>query len=545
EAIGADPELRLRTEQGAPIVLLLSYGAVGGVELPRAVADRTGATVWAATSYVALVDAGSQGLRIASVTPKLPSSRQHVTIHGEWLRTEPGDAGPGGVRAGDRDGVPGHVQLLDGVIVWDTDIRTQPVIDRRDHRPRGRSTLKADDPARVLVPLLTGVKSYTGRRTWPSALWPFPVPFAGKPMPHVSDAANVYHADTHGSAGRVWVTLRDGQEVSVSGQEWGRYLMRRPSFRKLPASTAVVTWACSATVPPDRDLLERHPDLMSAAQDLAEATGRTVYAADGLVTQVIIGGRMLSNDVKRPGWRPGRWTRVHPKVTAEELERLAVRAGLHQGDGPVSEDERRRMGELLRVARDLDGEAAEPSARTLDALRWLDEVWREESGRRKDEMERLARDMDARDVELLRDGVRRRGWLHDFGPEALSTLYREVFGAGQGAAVNSAKLRHLVRMARAASGRGSEAALETLRRMKDGWPPPPYAADLAELAIVTGADTAAGLLRRSGANANPAHFVPVQTRDRMRGLLDTAERLFGPVQEPYAPEDIARLTGLR
>ncbi len=361
EAIGADPELRRRTGQGAPVVLLLPHGAMGGLELPRALSDRTRATVWAATSDVRLVPGRNNGHRIALMRQELAGTDN--SLPGEWLRTEPGDAGPGGVRAGERSGEPGYLQLPNGGRVWDTEVRSRPVIDRRDHRPRGRSTLAADDRTQLYIPFLPGVGSYTRR----SSLWdhrPFQGSFGSEPLPHLNHGADAYHADGHGEAGAVEVALRDGGTVDVAGEEWGRYLMRRPSFRRLPPTSPVVMWNCSAAAPPHRSYLERYPELTSAAVGLAKATGRIVYGADGVVTLGFDRGGQVYTVVKASGWPPGEWRRVRPEARTEELAWEV--AGEVRGDIVFGGGSSRLSPEAREVIEELAARTVRDSVAALD-----------------------------------------------------------------------------------------------------------------------------------------------------------------------------------
>ncbi len=357
EAIGADPQLRRRTGQGAPVVLLLPHGAMGGLELPRALSDRTRATVWAATSDVRLVPGRNNGHRITLMTQELPGTDRNLP--GQWLRTEPGDAGPGGVRAGERSGEPGYLQLPDGSRVQDTEVRSQPVIDRRDHRPRGRSTLKADDRVQLYAPFLPALSSYANYRflrrlgtRYPFLrhLPLFRVSFGSKPLPHLNHGADAYHVDGHGKAGAVKVALRDGEPVLVTGEEWGRYLMRRPSFRRLPPTSPVVMWNCSAAAPPHRRLRERYPELTSAAEGLAIATGRIVYGADGVVYTGFDYGGQVYTEVGGSVW--GQWRQVRPEARTEELERSAFRNWPLIWEAPPQADVSRRPSAPARWVSD-------------------------------------------------------------------------------------------------------------------------------------------------------------------------------------------------
>jgi hypothetical protein len=253
-----------------PVVLLVSLGGVGGLELPRLVAARTGRTVWSYTGELELLlSPNGTATRISAVGGGEGESS------GRWLRSLPDDLDTVSAEERARAVPPRAVQLttLDGRRIVSRDVVHHTIQDEQ-HRPLGRASVApkkwAEAALGTVIRQLGAIRTY---RVWDEV---GDDEFVDRPgsqaLPWTRDLPGVtpYFFLAHGNAGSVDLRTEAGV-AEVDGTNLGSFLKRRPSLRRLPAQVPIVLIACSTggeATEPGRNV----------AQLLADKTGRVVYA---------------------------------------------------------------------------------------------------------------------------------------------------------------------------------------------------------------------------------------------------------------------------
>ncbi|MER6708550.1 lonely Cys domain-containing protein [Streptomyces fumanus] len=340
ELLARDPELA-GLPADVPVVLVVPDAGGQGLDLPRALADRLGRTVWSASGEARL---GPGGTRDEGTIALLDRGRERPL--GRWIPSLPGL----------RPSAGGVVTALDGTVFHDSDVYTRTIVT--DGLTTGRSLIGNDDQVWE-----------TGESRLPQATKIFHVvPLEPKPAvaeqdlrPDIRSAVR-YYLSMHGFPGRSVMPMRSGQSKHVSGPEFGRFLKRRPSVAALPADAVIhmmSCWSAAATDAPDGlDGAGNHaPDpfvsdplaTVAVGQHVANETRKRVLAFSR------VNGFRLSPAMRTmyttPDGRPGAVVLFVPEPTAAELDGLARVAGLHGGAGPVPEEVRGRTLRLVRALR--------------------------------------------------------------------------------------------------------------------------------------------------------------------------------------------------
>ncbi|MFE5238788.1 MULTISPECIES: lonely Cys domain-containing protein [unclassified Streptomyces] len=346
ELLAMDPVLA-GLPSDVPVVLLVPEAGARGLDLPRAVADRTGRTTWSTSGRLAFTGPGDR-------TVVSPEHRPGGTA-GVWIVSEPGQ-------------LPGPDARQDAQD-WESDVVSYTQVSQG--RPIGRFVFHPAEAARFeglmrQMPTTTELwhqNPVTGVLTKDPGL----VPWAGRPA---------YFFAVHAFPGMTDMALEGGANHMARGPLTGGFLKRRPSVSQLPGDHVIVMDACWHATPGGADFVNgdapRAPYVadplatVSDAQYTANETGRTVFAStrpSGIqrLSAQQGGGhvRILSTD---PQGRRGRWLEFRPEPTGAALDARARAAGLHQGDGPAPPEVRDTALRLVRALRNVFGPDVEQDA---------------------------------------------------------------------------------------------------------------------------------------------------------------------------------------
>ncbi|NUQ97860.1 MAG: lonely Cys domain-containing protein [Streptomyces sp.] len=353
ELLTMDPDLAA-LDGSLPVVLAVSEAGAGGLRLPRTAAARTGRTVWSHSGNVTLdQDTVVKRTRIAV------NRRAHLGQHlGSWFASGPDD-----LRAGDptAEAEKRVVQTVDGTLIPDDEILSETMA--ADGIPHGRAVftkadmLRREVIARAAPELMRSahIDPVTGEQYGE----PDDVPWAGR---------KAYYFFLHGRPGGFALVSRDGTVKWTLGDPVGEFLQRRPSVRGLAPDGVIVLMSCWVGAPSEEpvspgDVAGRAPfvpdplELISAAQRVANKTGRTVFAVDRTLYADPSGvwhWIAMTADGKR-----SRWAELRPEPTRTGLDTLARTAGLHTGEGPASAEDRVTTLRLVRALRLTFGVAVE------------------------------------------------------------------------------------------------------------------------------------------------------------------------------------------
>ncbi|MDW6059165.1 lonely Cys domain-containing protein [Streptomyces sp. FXJ1.4098] len=343
--LAADPELA-KLPQDVPVVLVVPYLANERyLEYMRAVANRLGRTVWSPSGdgrlvrnkkrehVPALIDHGPDQ-PIGAWVPFHPTAKSALFVDREWT-------------------------ALDGTTFRDSDVDSRPVVsdrherfgrmshadDVRDREQRLRSYLHA----KKLVHLVP-----SGGRT----------ALVSEEKRPPSDPA-VYSFVAHGLPGGLQLALRGGRTVWLSAADGGRYIGGLREVSELPDGHRMgleVCWGGSAgnpllpqldnrpALPVDDPLAE-----VSLSQHTANAS-RRVTNASVMSSGFFDDARIL---LDTPGGVAGRREDSVPEPLPRELDDMAVKAGLHSGEGEAPPAVRAVTLRLVRALRNVFGPEAE------------------------------------------------------------------------------------------------------------------------------------------------------------------------------------------
>ncbi|MFJ4842033.1 lonely Cys domain-containing protein [Streptomyces sp. NPDC088746] len=351
ELLALDPVLAGLPDD-TPVVLLVPEAGARGLDLPRAVADRTGRKTWATSGRLRFTPQTEGGPAAVS-----PEHRPGETA-GAWSVSEPGK-------------VLGPDDLRDAP-AWESEVVSYTQV--AEGRSIGRFVFHPAEAARVeglmrQMPAATELwhqDPVTGVLTKD----PDPVPWAGRPA---------YFFAVHGFPGMTDMALEDGTSHIVRSTATGAFLKRRPSVARLSDDHVIVMDECWHATAGGPDFVNGDAPLMpyvadplatvSDAQHTANETGRTVFAStrpSGIqrLSAEQGGGyvRILSTD---PRGRRGRWLEFRPEPSGAALDEVARAAGLHQDDGPAPPAVRDATLRLVRALRtafgaDVDQDADYP-----------------------------------------------------------------------------------------------------------------------------------------------------------------------------------------
>ncbi|CAM5361770.1 hypothetical protein [Streptomyces canarius] len=293
----------LSPAQGAPIVLVLSRGGAGGLQLPREIAYHTDRTVWSFTSALQLVTDPNRNLTYISRNYPADGSRPA----GWWISSRPEDIGPdSAVAAATSSGAL-------GVIEHHTLVNAQG-------RPIGRIAHTPDDVANRETRLAHIATADTYSQGVREGRHLIPIDGTARELPWRIDHANVtpYFFSAHGNSSQIRLPLPDGTKRRATGSELARFLKRRPSFNQRK-DVPIVLMSCRTGSDPSPE---------GVAQTLANATRRVVYAPTGVSSVSFTVG-------SDPDGREGRWARFDPAAGGTGASRSSRTRPARPVDEPV------------------------------------------------------------------------------------------------------------------------------------------------------------------------------------------------------------------
>ncbi|WP_331462736.1 lonely Cys domain-containing protein, partial [Streptomyces sp. Z38] len=360
ELLALDQDLANRP--GAVLLHVERSGAAPS-DLPRALADRLGREVWAATGRAGIGNLPSAPGR----SMLLLLDEEGRTTRGQWLASTPAapDTPPGGT-ADDR--VTALSVAHDG------------------HRSTGYISMDLAQEAdggwsRTLEHSRLGsVTSYTYLRSgYDHGSTPATLPWVelGLPTP--------YFPNNHGAPGAVmWHTPQGPREDD--GPRFARTLARRRSLTSLAPGHPVVPLICYAAARPGiggvlggdvSGPLPFVPDplaVVATGQHMANETGRTVFAtvlANSVGPARYNDPETYINLVTDARGRAHRWVMFRPEPAGEALDRRARAAGLHTGTDPAPDAVRERTLRLVRALREIFGPTVDENAEYPALLRGM------------------------------------------------------------------------------------------------------------------------------------------------------------------------------
>ncbi|MFD8266027.1 lonely Cys domain-containing protein, partial [Streptomyces althioticus] len=360
ELLALDQDLANRPDA---VLLHVERPGAAPSDLPRALADRLGREVWAATGRAAIGHLPSAPGR----SMLLLLDEEGRTTRGQWLASTPAapDTPPGGT-ADDR--VTALSVAHDG------------------HRSTGYISMDLAQEAdggwsRTLEHSRLGsVTSYTYLRSgYDHGSTPATLPWVelGLPTP--------YFPNNHGAPGAVmWHTPQGPREDD--GPRFARTLARRRSLTSLAPGHPVVPLICYAAARPGiggvlggdvSGPLPFVPDplaVVATGQHMANETGRTVFAtvlANSVGPARYNDPETYINLVTDARGRAHRWVMFRPEPAGEALDRRARAAGLHTGTDPAPDAVRERTLRLVRALREIFGPTVDENAEYPALLRGM------------------------------------------------------------------------------------------------------------------------------------------------------------------------------
>ncbi|MFJ4153109.1 lonely Cys domain-containing protein [Streptomyces galbus] len=334
-----------------PVVLVVPDAGGQGLDLPRALADRLGRTVWSASGEARLWPGGTRDegtIALLDRHPDLPVGR--------WIPSFPGLGRSGG----------GVVTALDGTVFHDSDVHTRTVVS--DGRTSGRMLIadggkgsRYSEAYGDVLPQVTKTWSYAPDADETGWLR---ISGVGDIDPEIRSAVR-YHVMMHGRPGASIVPLLSNSTKRVSGKELGGFLRRRASVASLPDDAVIDMASCWSAAAADSTEGPSHhgaPDpfvsdplgTVAVGQHVANETRKRVLG----YTRVHVmrfdetaAGGIQRGVVGTSDGRRGAVVLFVPEPMPEELDALARGAGLHSGAGPASEQVRERTLRLVRALR--------------------------------------------------------------------------------------------------------------------------------------------------------------------------------------------------
>ncbi|MFD4395793.1 hypothetical protein [Kitasatospora sp. NPDC058478] len=314
-------------------LVLVGPGALGTeLDFPRAIAKATGRTVWTNSVGTSLTDG------LVKVKAKLRSElkdRKHTKAErGFWIKEVPPD--PALPENDEDSSIPTkgvrseNGRMVDSNtpdVVDETDLDSQPILFPLGRQSGGRfyrdsSLTRKWEPVRdgfdPTSPHFEYLPSdYFDRKdTRPAAESDNPdLSTIGLVPWNVSDP--LYTVMTHATHLAAALTTLSEQpsgkkQVHVSGEGLGKVVRRRPSFRRMPPGTQIVLLACQAGARGDNGKV--------VAQELANATGRVVWASTTTISLSIGQGVAPLGILSDEHGTRGRWVRFEPGTEDPDTE---------------------------------------------------------------------------------------------------------------------------------------------------------------------------------------------------------------------------------
>ncbi|MFJ9608057.1 hypothetical protein ACIRS1_17110, partial [Kitasatospora sp. NPDC101176] len=387
EAVVADLPGDVLTPE-TPLVLVGPSELGADLVLPRALAAATGRTVWTSSVATSLTD-GQIRVR-AKMRPDLEAKKHLKPERGFWIKEVPPD--PTMPEAPEGSSIPTkgvtkengrRVDAKKPDIVDESDLDSQPILFPLGRQSGGRF-FRDDSLTREWEAVRDGFDPTSPHFEYLSSDFvDNPVLAAASADPDLGSiglvpwdvSAPIYTVMTHAThLAAMLPTLSEQpangnkKKVYVSGTGLGQVVRRRPSFRRMPPDTQIVLLACQAGALGDSG--------KAVAQELAEATGRVVWASTTTI-HVAVGQRVAQLGIlsDEHGTR-GRWVKFvpgtepdteqgsHPPVEPESTKktkktkdsrRVGKLGGFLQEDQPSSDAEGGRQGRAVQRVTRPDG----------------------------------------------------------------------------------------------------------------------------------------------------------------------------------------------
>lgn len=353
ELLTLDPALA-EIPQDLPILLLTSLSGSGYMELPRYVAHRFGRVVYSTSGFLEVAaepDSGRHSIALIDTPGQM---------RGMWLGSGPRPAG----------------RPVESPSEQDRRIVSHPLADGQGS-PAGRAAMSVGD--------MSGARNdhYArfGEMTTYRSLNPATQEYGPElDLPPVGPADAAYHYAGHGLPGRLIVPLESGRTEEMPSEKHAEWLARRQSWQDLRESHEdawlddVVCWSASFAGPAtDLDQHRGAPSPFIA--DVLRPGNRPYGQTDANVHRVKVraftrrvGTSVLpdSSGALTPfyfvvtdvhGGGPATVVVFEPEPLPEELDERARAAGLHDGNGPATEEVRETSRRLVYALRLVLGHA--------------------------------------------------------------------------------------------------------------------------------------------------------------------------------------------
>ncbi|MGW4103396.1 lonely Cys domain-containing protein [Streptomyces sp. NPDC004976] len=333
ELLALDPTLSALSPD-IPVVLVVDNAGGRGLDLPRRVADRIGRNVWSANGELSVGPLGPSPQPIVSLVEKEDQPRP------DWILSTPGQV----LDPAEHENAP----------AWESRMLTYTIVSD-DGRSAGRGMFDPSEARKLTIAMRAALQMkevyHIDARTGKWFKDQRELPFAGKPF---------YIFGAHGIPGST-VLPTDNDQNHFTQRQTGGVLKRRPSLSQLPEDHSILLLSCWSAAPPgvvrvwaDRKVVSVHDPLgtPSEAEDIANETGRTVYAPTHPVgVPVLQDGTPVCVMHTDARGATGTWLEIRPWPKGDLLDNRAREAGLHTGPGPVSEVTRERTLRLVRALR--------------------------------------------------------------------------------------------------------------------------------------------------------------------------------------------------
>ncbi|ALO99335.1 hypothetical protein SHL15_8385 [Streptomyces hygroscopicus subsp. limoneus] len=293
----------LSPAEGAPIVLVLSHGGAGGLELPRGIAYHMDRTVWSFTSVLQLVTNPHTNLTYLYRNYPADGSRPA----GWWVSSRPEDIGPNSVTAAATSS-----RALDAV--------EHHTLVNAQGRPIGRIAHTPDDLAKREMKLAYIATADTYHQGAQEGRQLTAIDGTARKLPWRVDYENVtpYFFAAHGKDRKVKLPLSGGGKRIATGSELAGFLKRRPSFNQRK-DVPIVLMSCRTGSDPSPE---------GVAQSVANETRRVVYAPTNVSSVSFLVGR-------DPDGTEGRWVRFDPAAGGTGASRTSRPRPARPVDEPV------------------------------------------------------------------------------------------------------------------------------------------------------------------------------------------------------------------
>ncbi|MGW7674309.1 hypothetical protein ACWGJX_45855 [Streptomyces sp. NPDC054775] len=307
----------VHSNTGVPLVLVMAADQDrNNLMIPRLLANQTGRTVFYSTGPVRLLESPDKQSSLLSQFAYDDKSRPS----GSWVKILPGDPGSH-TDTNPRPTPPAYITTIDGQVVADRDVATNIMVNSQN-RPIGFDSSEqaewADDEAAETPQFIANRQEFSQALEFDDRL--YEVRDSKRAFPWSDGWMNSpYFVSAHGTEGHIKLHLTDDSFIRVDGEQFGRFLKRRPSFTLMSPARSVVLVSC-------RTGARNRPDVF--AQLVADVTGRRIFAPSADASDQL-------DVLPDPNGAPGEWRSFLPRTgTARNyLEQSSAtprrRAGSH------------------------------------------------------------------------------------------------------------------------------------------------------------------------------------------------------------------------